>query len=118
MLLFSIYYQSFNIVLCKVIINLYMVLETSKLIIDEVFLTLLGHKSKQIVTNTTKAIAEIAKTEKGREKCTNAELIQALIDLLKKNDIDILTPASRAVGNICYDNGCYNILINIRIYLI
>lgn len=78
--------------------------ETSKLIIDEVFLTLLGHKSKQIVTNTTKAIAEIAKTEKGREKCTNAELIQALIDLLKKNDIDILTPASRAVGNICYDN--------------
>lgn len=85
-----------------------MVLETSELVIDEVFLMLLGHKSKQIVVNTTKAIAEIAKTEKGREKCTNAELVQALIELLKKNDIDILTPASRAIGNICYDNGWYD----------
>lgn len=95
-----------------------MVLETSELVIDDVFLMLLRHKSKQIVINTTKAIAEIAKTEKGREKCTNAELVQALIELLKKNDIDILTPASRAVGNICYDNGCCNTHIYIKIYLI
>lgn len=78
--------------------------ETSELVIDEVFLTLLGHKSKQIVVKTTKAIAEIAKTEKGREKCTNVELVQALIDLLKNKDIDILTQASRALGNICYEN--------------
>ncbi|KMQ91075.1 rap1 gtpase-gdp dissociation stimulator 1-b [Lasius niger] len=78
--------------------------ETLELVIDEVFLTLLGHKSKQIVAKTAKAIAEIAKTEKGREKCTNVELVQALIDLLKRKDIDILTQASRALGNICYEN--------------
>ncbi|XP_050456937.1 GTPase-GDP dissociation stimulator vimar isoform X1 [Cataglyphis hispanica] len=78
--------------------------ETSKLVIDEVFLTLLGHQSKQIVAKVTKAIAEIAKTERGREKCTNIGLIQTLVDLLKKKDIDILTQASRALGNICYEN--------------
>lgn len=94
-----------------------MILETLELVINEVFLTLLGHKSKQIVAKTAKAIAEIAKTEKGREKCTNIELIQALVDLLKKKDIDILTQASRALGNICYENGCYiTITYNSHIY--
>lgn len=78
--------------------------ETSEPVIDEIFLTLLGHKSNEIVAKTAKAIAEIAKTEKGREKCTNVELVQALIDLLKKKDVDILTQASRALGNICYEN--------------
>lgn len=94
-----------------------MVLETSKLVIDEVFLTLLGHQSKQIVAKATKAIAEIAKTERGREKCTNIGLIQTLVDLLKKKDIDILTQASRALGNICYENGCCNNHIYIIVYL-
>lgn len=67
---------------------------------------LLGHKSKQIVAKTAKAIAEIAKTDRGREKCTNFELIRALINLLKEEDVDILTQTSRALGNICYENGC------------
>lgn len=95
-----------------------MILETLELVIDEVFLTLLGHKSKQIVAKTAKAIAEIAKTEKGREKCTNVELVQALIDLLKRKDIDILTQASRALGNICYENGCCDSHVYMRVYLI
>lgn len=82
-----------------------MILETTGLVIDEVFLILLGHKSKQIIAKTAKAIAEIAKTEKGREKCTCVQLIEALIDLLKEEDIDILTQISRALGNICYENG-------------
>ncbi|XP_071645531.1 GTPase-GDP dissociation stimulator vimar [Temnothorax longispinosus] len=78
--------------------------ETTELVIDEVFLTLLGHKSKQIIAKTAKAIAEIAKTDRGREKCTSLELIRALIDLLKEEDVDILTQTSRALGNICYEN--------------
>ncbi|XP_018364386.1 PREDICTED: rap1 GTPase-GDP dissociation stimulator 1-B [Trachymyrmex cornetzi] len=78
--------------------------ETTDLVIDEVFLTLLRHKSKQIIAKTAKAIAEIAKTDRGREKCTSFELIRTLIDLLKEEDIDILTQTSRALGNICYEN--------------
>lgn len=78
--------------------------ETTELVIDEVFLTLLRHKSKQIVAKTAKAIAEIAKTDRGREKCTSFELIQTLISLLKEENIDILTQTSRALGNICYEN--------------
>lgn len=85
-----------------------MISETTELVIDEVFLTLLGHKSKQIVAKTAKAIAEIAKTDRGREKCTSFELIQALINLLKEEDVDVLTQTSRALGNICYENGCCN----------
>lgn len=84
------------------------ILETTELLIDEVFLTLLGHKSKQIIAKAAKAIAEIAKTERGREKCTNIELIRALIGLLKGDDINILTQTSRALGNICYENGNCN----------
>ena len=83
-----------------------MVSETTELVIDEVFLTLLRHKSKQIIAKTAKAIAEIAKTDRGREKCTSFELIRTLIGLLKEEDIDILTQTSRALGNICYENGC------------
>ncbi|XP_018339377.1 PREDICTED: rap1 GTPase-GDP dissociation stimulator 1 [Trachymyrmex septentrionalis] len=78
--------------------------ETTELVIDEVFLTLLRHKSKQIIAKTAKAIAEIAKTDRGREKCTSFELIRTLIDLLKEEDVDILTQTSRALGNICYEN--------------
>jgi hypothetical protein len=88
-----------------------MILETSELVIDEVFLLLLGHKSKEIVVKTAKAIAEIAKTERGRQKCTSLVLVQALICLLKEKDIDTMTQASRALGNICYENGfCNNYL--------
>jgi len=95
-----------------------MILETTELVIDEVFLTLLGHKSKQIVAKTAKAIAEIAKTDRGREKCTSFELIRTLIDLLKEEDIDILTQTSRALGNICYENGrCNSHILCDKIYI-
>ncbi|XP_012539505.1 rap1 GTPase-GDP dissociation stimulator 1 [Monomorium pharaonis] len=78
--------------------------ETTELVIDEVFLTLLRHKFKHVVAKAAKAIAEIAKTDWGREKCTNSELIRMLIDLLKDEDIDVLTQAGRALGNLCYEN--------------
>lgn len=81
------------------------ILETTELVIDEVFLRLLAHKSKRIVTKTARAIAEIAKTERGREKCTSVELVRALIGPLKEQDVDMMTQASRALGNICYENG-------------
>lgn len=76
--------------------------------LEEVFLILLlAHKSKEIVSKTANAIAEIAKTDRGREKCTSKEVVQALINLLKEENVDILAQACRALGNICYENGCY-----------
>ncbi|XP_043791777.1 rap1 GTPase-GDP dissociation stimulator 1-B [Apis laboriosa] len=78
--------------------------ETTEFIIDDVFLTLLHHESKEIIAKTAKAIAEIAKSEKGREKCTSTDLINALLDLLNEECIDILIQTSRALGNICYEN--------------
>lgn len=79
--------------------------EITECIIDDVFLTLLRHESKEIIAKTAKAIAEIAKSEKGREKCTSIDLIDALLDLLNEECIDILIQTSRALGNICYENG-------------
>ncbi|CAD1480530.1 unnamed protein product, partial [Heterotrigona itama] len=78
--------------------------ESTEFTIDDVFLTLLHHESKEIIAKTAKAIAEIAKSERGREKCTSTDLINALIDLLKEDRIDVLTQTSRALGNICYEN--------------
>ncbi|XP_076756858.1 visceral mesodermal armadillo-repeats [Xylocopa sonorina] len=78
--------------------------EATEFTMDDVFLTLLRHESKEIIAKTAKAIAEIAKSERGREKCTTMDLVNALIDLLKEDRIDILTQTSRALGNICYEN--------------
>lgn len=82
-----------------------MFLEATEFTIDDVFLTLLRHESKEIIAKTAKAIAEIAKSERGREKCTTTDLVNALIDLLKDDRVDVLTQTSRALGNICYENG-------------
>ncbi|XP_043255845.1 rap1 GTPase-GDP dissociation stimulator 1 isoform X2 [Colletes gigas] len=78
--------------------------EATEFMVDDVFLTLLHHESKDIIAKTAMAIAEIAKSRKGREKCTNTDLVNALIDLLKDDRIDVLTQTSRALGNICYKN--------------
>nr|XP_034184721.1 rap1 GTPase-GDP dissociation stimulator 1-B isoform X1 [Osmia lignaria] len=78
--------------------------EATEFTIDDVFLTLLRHESKEIIAKTAKAIAEIAKSERGREKCTSTDLVNALIDLLKDERVDVLTQTSRALGNICYEN--------------
>ncbi|XP_011305581.1 rap1 GTPase-GDP dissociation stimulator 1-B isoform X1 [Fopius arisanus] len=72
--------------------------------VDDMFLKLLSHESKVIVAKSAKAIAEIAKTESGRLKCTNDNLVKTLMDLLKGDDVNVLTQASRALGNICYEN--------------
>jgi len=91
---------------------------TTTVVINKVLLTLLGHKSKQIVAKTAKDIAEIAKTDQGRKKCTTVELIWALIDLLKEDDIDILTQVCSALGNICDENGCCNSHIYMREFIL
>ncbi|CAK9810762.1 Rap1 GTPase-GDP dissociation stimulator 1-B [Anthophora quadrimaculata] len=78
--------------------------EATEFTVDDVFLTLLHHESKEIIAKTAKAIAEIAKSEKGREKCTNIDLVNTLLNLLKEDRVDILTQTSRALGNICYEN--------------
>lgn len=74
------------------------------------------HESQEIVAKTTRAIAEIAKTDKGREKCTKAQLVKVLVELLKEEyDINVLTQASRALGNICYENGAYDTVSDLTI---
>ncbi|XP_076236295.1 visceral mesodermal armadillo-repeats isoform X1 [Calliopsis andreniformis] len=78
--------------------------DATEFTIDDVFLTLLRHESKEIIAKTAKAIAEIAKSESGREKCTSTDLVTALLDLLKDDRVDVLTQTSRALGNICYEN--------------
>ncbi|XP_063982044.1 rap1 GTPase-GDP dissociation stimulator 1 [Diachasmimorpha longicaudata] len=72
--------------------------------IKDMFLKLLTHESKAIIAKSAKAIAEIAKTESGRLKCTNGDLARTLMDLLKGDDVNVLTQTSRALGNICYEN--------------
>nr|XP_031841085.1 rap1 GTPase-GDP dissociation stimulator 1-B isoform X1 [Nomia melanderi] len=78
--------------------------EFNEFAVDDVFLTLLYHESKEIIAKTAKAIAEIAKSERGREKCTTTDIVNALINLLKDDRVDVLTQTSRALGNICYQN--------------
>ncbi|XP_015433255.1 PREDICTED: rap1 GTPase-GDP dissociation stimulator 1-B [Dufourea novaeangliae] len=78
--------------------------ESTEFTVDDVFLTLLHHESKEIIAKTAKAIAEIAKSERGREKCTTMDIVNALINLLKDDRVDVLTQTSRALGNICYEN--------------
>ncbi|KAF7990828.1 hypothetical protein HCN44_000633 [Aphidius gifuensis] len=75
-----------------------------KLNIDYVFLTLLTNGTNKIISKTARAIAEISKCEKGRMKFTNKILIDNLMNQLMKNDVEILTQVSRALGNICYEN--------------
>ncbi|KAK2582787.1 hypothetical protein KPH14_005051 [Odynerus spinipes] len=85
--------------------------ETIDILPNDTFVMLLGDNSKEIVAQTAKAIAEIAKTEKGREKCTNIDIVKALMELLQEENINILTQASRALGNICYENKNGKIMI-------
>lgn len=73
--------------------------------VDDVFLTLFTHESNTVVAKAAKIIAEIAQTESGRTKCTVNNVVKELMDLLNRDDIDILTQSSRALGNICYENG-------------
>ncbi|XP_033219171.1 rap1 GTPase-GDP dissociation stimulator 1 [Belonocnema kinseyi] len=78
--------------------------ESTDFIRDKIFLQLLNHNSEVIAAKTAKTIAEIAKTEFGRKKCTNEEFVKNLIELLKSHDLELLTQTSRALGNICYEN--------------
>ncbi|XP_051160445.1 GTPase-GDP dissociation stimulator vimar [Leptopilina boulardi] len=79
-------------------------IESVEFINDQIFLKLLTINSETIATKTAKTIAEIAKTECGREKCTREDLVRTLIELLQSQKLEILIQASRALGNICYEN--------------
>ncbi|XP_074104665.1 visceral mesodermal armadillo-repeats [Cotesia typhae] len=72
--------------------------------IDGVFLRLLSHESDAVVAKTAKTIAEIAQTDNGRTNCTDSNLVKGLMDLLQRDNIEIITQTSRALGNICYEN--------------
>lgn len=78
--------------------------ETIDILPNDTFVMLLKDKSKDIVAQVAITIADIAKTEKGREKCTNIDIVKALMELLKEENMNILAQTSRALGNICYDN--------------
>ncbi|KAJ9581282.1 hypothetical protein L9F63_023554, partial [Diploptera punctata] len=68
--------------------------------------TLLQWESKEIVAKAAQVVAEVAKSESGREKYGSPTLLKFLVELLKTKDQDlgILTQVCRALGNICYDN--------------
>lgn len=68
---------------------------------------LLQWESKDIVAKAAKLVAELAKSETGREKYGNPAILKILVELLKtkEQDLHILTQNCRALGNICYDNG-------------
>ncbi|KAI4478167.1 PREDICTED: rap1 GTPase-GDP dissociation stimulator 1-B [Polistes canadensis] len=78
--------------------------EVIDLLPNDTILMLLRDKSKEIVAQTAKAIAEMTKTNKGREKYTNTDIVETLMELLKEDNINILIQTSRALGNICYEN--------------
>jgi hypothetical protein len=69
--------------------------------------TLLQWESKDIVAKAAQVVAELAKSESGREKYGNPSILKILVELLKtkEQDLHILTQNCRALGNICYDNG-------------
>lgn len=64
-------------------------------------------ESKEIIAKAAKVVAELAKSENGREEYGNTAILKILVELLKtkEQDLDILTQICRALGNICYDNG-------------
>jgi hypothetical protein len=69
--------------------------------------TLLQWESKDIVAKAAQVVAELAKSESGREKYGSTAVLKILVELLKtkEEDLGILTQVCRALGNICYDNG-------------
>lgn len=75
--------------------------------------TLLQLESKAIVAKAAQVVAELAKSESGRENYGNTAILKILIEHLKtkEEDLNVLTQVCRALGNICYDNGnllwCY-----------
>ena len=68
---------------------------------------LLQWESKDIVAKAAQVVAELAKSETGREKYGNSAVLKILVELLKtkEQDLHILTQNCRALGYICYDNG-------------
>ncbi|XP_049793819.1 GTPase-GDP dissociation stimulator vimar [Schistocerca nitens] len=67
---------------------------------------LLNWKSKDVVSKTAQVISELAKSDAGREKCADSELLGAIVKHLdaKEDDIKLLIQICRALGNICYEN--------------
>ncbi|XP_021934913.1 rap1 GTPase-GDP dissociation stimulator 1 isoform X2 [Zootermopsis nevadensis] len=68
--------------------------------------TLLQWESKATVARAAQVVAELAKSESGRENYGNIAILKILVELIKtkEEDLDILTQVCRALGNICYDN--------------
>lgn len=70
---------------------------------------LLHWESKEVIAKAAKVVSEVAKTDLGREKCSNLRLLKLLRNFLKnkEEDIHVITQVCRALGNICYENGLY-----------
>lgn len=67
---------------------------------------LLHWESKEVIAKAAKVVSEVAKTDLGREKCSNLRLLKLLRNFLKnkEEDIHVITQVCRALGNICYEN--------------
>lgn len=77
--------------------------------------SLLTHwDDEEILTKTAMTISALAKSENGRNACSNPILISPLLQLLSNlnNDLKVLIQVCRALGNICYENSkCINFLL-------
>lgn len=79
--------------------------ENIEVCMDDVFPPLLNQKCLSVATKASQTIAELAKNEKGREKCSTVSIVKNLINNMNtSNDISLLTQTSRALGNISYYN--------------
>ncbi|XP_052767707.1 rap1 GTPase-GDP dissociation stimulator 1-like [Mya arenaria] len=57
------------------------------------------------ITKVAQLLAEVAKTESVREPCVEKGFVPLLLRLLEKQeDINSMTQACRALGNVCFDN--------------
>lgn len=69
-----------------------------------IFSTLLNEENADLRLVTLKAIAEMVKDENNRVSLTDASVVESLLKMIIDPTSEISYNASRALGNICYEN--------------
>ncbi|XP_037926492.1 rap1 GTPase-GDP dissociation stimulator 1 isoform X2 [Hermetia illucens] len=88
--------------------------------LTEPLLRIITSSNVEVCKEAAKCIAEVTKTEAQRKKFTQKEIIEALINCLRRNsnenfDMDLTIQICRALGNICYMNDdARNMILNIE----
>lgn len=62
-------------------------------------------QDEDCVSKVAQVLAEVAKTESVREPCVKSGIVLVLLKVLERqDDIESMTQACRALGNMCFDN--------------